>query len=489
MLSLATKENAYFFGFMGLFFLGQVAIWQRARPSDRPALYIGCAALSGLFWVAAALIVPGTSDSAAKLADALLMILAGSTVSSLVAARLIPSRHPKDSDILVGLRSLGRKDWILALAIMLVIYALLFTAFFSNPAGLVSGIWGSLSYWFGQQEVERGYQPWYYYGLLLVMYEFLPLLWGLAAGSYYLIRGPRQPESARPVVKDRASQAPDRPAPEPAPNMEPLFVAFLVFWTLASLFMYSWAGEKMPWMVVHQVLPLILLAAKFGGQLAPGLARREASLRSWLTGTTLVRIAATATFVLLAGVTLRTAWRAAYANADYATELLVYAHGGADVKPLMTEIAEISSQTAGGKQIVVAYDGEAAWPLEWYLREYPNRRFYGSQPTREALDAPLVLASDEIDGRVRPFLGRRYFRFQRREIWWPNQQYMELTWPRVRQILGSPGLRQKLWRILWQREYPRTPDDWYNVSYVDLYVRKDVATRAWVAAPADQLSP
>jgi hypothetical protein len=66
---------------------------------------------------------------------------------------------------------------------------------------------------------------------------------------------------------------------------------------------------------------------------------------------------------------------------------------------------------------------------------------------------------------------------------------MDLTWARVGQILGSPQRREVLWRILWQREYPRTPDQWYNVSYVYLYVRKDVAGQAWASAPTSRLSP
>jgi len=494
MLSLTTKENAYFFGFMGLFFLGQVAVWQRVRGSDRPALYLGGGALSGLLLVAAALVVPGADGGEAggalpKLANALLTVSGGVVAAGLVAGRLIPSRQSGGSDVVAALRSLGRKDWLLAMAIMLLIYALLFTAFFSSPAGLISGIWGSVSYWFSQQEVQRGYQPWYYYGLLLAMYEFLPLLLGSAGGVYYLIRGPRQPGAQTRNAQAGSGEDPDRRGPDLAPSMEPLFVAFLIFWTLASLFIYGWAGEKMPWMVVHQALPLILLGAKFGGQLARGLAGREGLSRLGLQARRPALLVAAVTLILLGGLTVRTAWQAAYANADYATELLVYAHGGADVKPLMAEVAEISRRTAGDKQIVVAYDQEAAWPLEWYLREYPNRRYYGSQPTREALDAPLVLASDEIDGRVRPFLGGRYFRFQRREIWWPNQQYMDLTWARVGQLLGSSQQRKALWRILWQREYPRTPEAWYNVSYVYLYVRKDLANQAWASAPAQRLSP
>jgi hypothetical protein len=92
---------------------------------------------------------------------------------------------------------------------------------------------------------------------------------------------------------------------------------------------------------------------------------------------------------------------------------------------------------------------------------------------------PVVLASDDIDAHVRPFLGERYDRFKRRGLWWPNQQYMGLTWQRVGDLLTSPEKRKILWNILYWRRYPRTPDDWYHVDDVYLYIRKDVAQQVW----------
>ena len=38
------------------------------------------------------------------------------------------------------------------------------------------------------------------------------------------------------------------------------FRLFLVWWFLGSIGLYSWAGEKMPWLSIHILLPLVLLA-------------------------------------------------------------------------------------------------------------------------------------------------------------------------------------------------------------------------------------
>ena len=116
-----------------------------------------------------------------------------------------------------------------------------------------------------QQEVERGGQPWYYYLLLLPMYEFLPLLFSMVATIYYLIRGVRP--RRQPVAvegDDQVSAQTEEPGKRAS---EARFVAFLIFWTLSTLFIYSWAGEKMPWLVVHPALPMIILTAKFVGDL------------------------------------------------------------------------------------------------------------------------------------------------------------------------------------------------------------------------------
>jgi DNA-binding beta-propeller fold protein YncE len=388
--------------------------------------------------------------------------------------------------------------------------------------------------------------------LLLPMYEFVPLLFGLIGMAYYLVRGApsalREEQAARLTGSDPPQETAldaeerdddwcrDEYGGDTHSRGEGLFLAFLILWTLSSLFIYSWAGEKMPWLVVHPALPLIVLAGKFSGDLLG----REDWGEIWQRGgavlalllpitlfglSTLIRLqpfqglslfklretgnwlaALLVTIVLLVLValqarrlggrrsfmvtlgttlaflsffTVRFAWMAAFIDYDYATELLVYAHGGADVKPTMDEIAEISRRTVGDKMIEVAYDNEVTWPLEWYMREYPNRKYYGETPTREAMSVPVILSSERNDVKVKPFIGDRYHQFKRRLVWWPNQQYMDLTWERIRDILLSPEKRKALWKILYYRQYPRTPDNWYHVHSFYLYVRKDVAQQLW----------
>ncbi len=80
--------------------------------------------------------------------------------------------------------------------IMLAFWAIqvvFFTTFFTNPVnGLATGIVGSLGYWLAQQEVQRGSQPWYYYGIVTLLYEFLPMLLSIG-GAVAVVRGLLKP--------------------------------------------------------------------------------------------------------------------------------------------------------------------------------------------------------------------------------------------------------------------------------------------------------
>ena len=76
---------------------------------------------------------------------------------------------------LIGLFWLGMR-WVAAAAIFWAIALLFYTTFFTNGQGIGTGIIGSLGYWIDQQEVMRGGQPWYYFYMLVPLYEFLPLV-------------------------------------------------------------------------------------------------------------------------------------------------------------------------------------------------------------------------------------------------------------------------------------------------------------------------
>lgn len=197
--------------------------------------------------------------------------------------------------------------WI-ALGILGGIYLVLYTTFFAYPRGALDGLYAGLAYWLGsQQEYARGDQPWYYYLIQLPLYEPLAVICGigmvaamitgvtrrvLAERRLKAAAAPVEPdpaegedaadladEASADAAADEAEQAPPPAAESQPPSFKPwqLFPLLLVFWFFSAVIIFSWAGEKMPWLVVHMSLPGNLLAAWVIGRLIRAAERPAAS--------------------------------------------------------------------------------------------------------------------------------------------------------------------------------------------------------------------
>jgi len=508
-LSFCTKENTFIIGivlgsFLGLFFLIQWLGDRQRTIKSIPAFELAL--------VMATLVLPLLAAFPVKFllrADPLDYSQAGIIRSGAPFLVLVAI------SAIIGLWW-DWKRWLISAGIFYGIYIVLYTTFFTNGQGFATGVLGSLGYWLAQQDVQRGSQPWFYYFILMPMYEFVPLLFSFMGLGYYV------------VIRRKRDERKDTPS---AP-----FVPFLVYWLIASLVLYSLAGERMPWLIVHPVLPMMVVAGHFVGQIferidwrrlwkdggpilallliltlfagsalvtaAPFQGRSLAQLSrtlQWLAalvvGAILVvgavrywrglgtkrslQVVFVAAFVLLCILTARFSAMASYINYDTAKEFIVYAHGTPDITLTMKEIEDISRRTVGDKQIKVAYDNESTWPFEWYLQDYPNTAYFGAQPSKQALDAPIVLVGPPNDTKVRPFLGDNYYWFKRRQIWWPMEEYKNWTLSKIMAILRDPAKRREWWNIFFYRKYPRSTDDWYYKDEFYFCVRKDVINQLW----------
>jgi sugar lactone lactonase YvrE len=200
-----------------------------------------------------------------------------------------------------------------------------------------------------------------------------------------------------------------------------------------------------------------------------------------------VRLLTVGLVALLFLLTVRTTFMLNYINYDMATEFLVYAHAGPDVKRALAEIDTISQRTVGDRNIVVAYDNESSWPLSWYMRQYPNAKFYGDTPTTDAMAAPVIIVAAENRAKVEPYVARDYVKRTYRLIWWPEMEYFNLSWERVWGAIADPAQRQRLFDIIAFRKY-RDPANlseyrdlaqWPYRKEFDMYVRRDLAPLIW----------
>lgn len=404
--------------------------------------------------------------------------------------------------VAVGLRWNARV-WVWCAVIFWGIFTVLFTTFFGNPEGFASGAVGGLKYWLEQQGVARGDQPWYYYLVLLPIYEFVPIIFALGGVVYFAIR-------------------------------RSLFTTFLIYWLFASMLLYGWAAEKMPWLLLHMALPMVLLAATTLGRLidSPALRRASARYAAYLgvllvlvcavlfallnrpqtpgglvpiqqqqltlqtlalavalaalvggviylerrLGTrTALAIAAVTLFVVLMPLSMHAAWQVTYVNSDVPVEMMVYTQTSPDVGLVMKEIERVGFRTGTGKDLKVAYDSSVSWPFEWYLRDYRYRNFYGDG--MPAQDAPVVLVGFEgdHDARVKPALGNNYIGQRYKLRWWFPEDYRGMTFQRIWQGITDPVVRNKVWRFFIYRE----PFSQLGSTDFMLYVRKDLVAGPW----------
>ncbi len=419
------------------------------------------------------------------------------------------------------------RRWLICAGIFFALFVPFYTTMFTNGQGFATGMVGQLGYWLSQHEVARGGQPWYYYLVLMPMYEFLPLLVGLAGMIVYALRGDRSnpPHPKLPGAVDKALHLP--------------VVLFLIYWTIVVFAAYSWAGEKMPWLTMHLAVPLHLLAgwtisrlvdtdwaairARRGlwlllfiplllytlvqliGSSPFGGTSMEALNRSmgWLAALVVVgiltgfvywigqdlrsrdmwRLSALSVLIILLALTVRFAWMATFINPDMATEFLVYAQGAPDTAIVANELEEMSRRLTGGLHMKVAYDDDTSWPFVWYLRNFDNAQFYGKQPAGP-FDAEVVLVGPPNEAGIIPLLGNRYYRRQYRLIWWPNQDwYMNITPRGMWESARDPVARKEFWDVVFYRRHRVSVTAWPFVHNFAMYVRRDVAQQLWDYGP------
>ncbi len=389
-----------------------------------------------------------------------------------------------DGSTEAAVRAAGHDGTGVAIALLLGvgIFATLFTTFFTNLQGLASGTIatnGTLLYWLGQQEVQRGDQPWFYFLLLMPQYEVLAVVLGLA-GSVLTVW-----QAGRGLL-----------ARTPAPPR--LFCRlFLTTW-LAMIFAgLSYAGEKMPWLVIHITLPAILLGATVVDDLARwwlarGDAKPHSAGRSWavpavagglvvaastwfllagrltygefgqtgagalgrivpdgarddwwllalpaLAAVVLlglswigagfartVRATLIAVVIVLAGYEVHAGWRLSYLEGDVPYDSLIYNTTSPDVTRMVNELGALSDEMTGGNGLNFWVDtgsNGVEWPLRWYFRDFPNLNTFNGSLSAPPDEADVVIVANGHLGATQSQLGA--FTAQEYVLRWHEPEY------------------------------------------------------------------
>jgi uncharacterized protein (TIGR03663 family) len=278
----------------------------------------------------------------------------------------------REAPTLRTLATVRREDWVWGVVAALAVYTIAFTTFFTNAKG-VYGLWTGLDYWLGQHSVRRGGEPDYFYAVVLFAEEWPMLLLG-AVGVVAAFRRPT------------------------------LLRLFLVWAFIVSLAVYSWAGEKFSWLVLHPLLPLILLAGI-------GLQAIWEHRGRWFG-----KLGVALTVIALA----YTAYASFLVNAEHGAdprEFLVSTQSATDVEHVRDEVMALAKKRPRLTVTIDEAEG-ATFPYAWYFRHLNVGYIDLSQPNAAAPNTDVLLLTQASRQRLAPTLtgydGRQY-RFR---VWW-----------------------------------------------------------------------
>ncbi len=212
-----------------------------------------------------------------------------------------------------------RLHFLMASTIFFAIYACLYSSFFSNLPGILDGISKMVGYWSGQQLHPRLPGPFYYYIPRLIFHEPVIFL-AFPAFLYYSVK------------KGRALDV------------------FLAFYTVSSFTVYSFAQEKVPWLLMHPLLPMTLLAGRYFQILMDKRRLNEGLLVGLL--------------ILLVAWSARESAYLCFVSRPVSPHLLKYmdtAEGPKDHALLLQNMDESKGQ--------MFVTGPATWVFAWYLRD------------------------------------------------------------------------------------------------------------------------
>lgn len=165
---------------------------------------------------------------------------------------------------------------------------------------------------------------------------------------------------------------------------------WFIFWLMTSYLFYGYAGEKVPWLALHIVLPLLLLAALLWSEWSRGCRDR----RRW-------------NFVaaLMAALLLWNGWQTfilCFANPTNPAEIAVYNHTHYEAKDMANKLVRWIDEGSVSEPSRTIVQGEASWPWTWYLRRYPSIQFAGNDFAVARTDE-VVVADPGIES-TRPTL-------------------------------------------------------------------------------------
>lgn len=315
---------------------------------------------------------------------------------------------------------------VVALLVFCLSYGIFQTSLLHNPQGFADGLFTRvLAYWWGQHSVERLSGPTIFHLRSMLLHE-LPVLivalvytcnalretawgrwslWALLAIFVVTVPSGWKMTDVMPAgvqgllgaLKIRVSADLFLYATAFVCGLlgsfrllqrEQWFAAFLNYWSFAALAIYSFAGEKTPWLTVHVLYPMALL----GGMAIAEWVTHWHLQGAWQWGRVprwrWQQWTAVAVGLLALAYQLRIGYFVNYVTAGEPQDLLSQVHNTKDVKYVVDWMNRTAMET-GDKQkgLPITISGDVVWAFYFYLIEYGYKNF--------------TLDTNNLDGRQR----------------------------------------------------------------------------------------
>lgn len=270
------------------------------------------------------------------------------------------------------------RDGLLAALISIGVMALFYSSFGAHPEILETGVIKAYTHWAAMHGQCRICGPWFFYILLFLLYEVPIFILALFAVIQFAdCHNPNLDWIARARnhihewrSHNTGNDLPDEKLSSQGPtvswNKRDLFFLFCILWFTVAMAAYAYIGEKVPWLIIHQLLPAILVSVYLMGEKK-----------------TVFALAGCAFLILM---TLHVSFTPGDIN-----EPIVQVQNSEDLRLVMKLIDTSDS-------VVIA--SENYWPLPWYYRGegWNKMHFYGKivdEATVYSVDPDVVITHDQ----------------------------------------------------------------------------------------------
>ena len=285
-----------------------------------------------------------------------------------------------------------RRDLATFTAVALGIIALFYSSLGQHPEILLDAAQRAIGHWTEMHEACRLCGPWYFYLLLFLIYE-LPILalavvgtvqylaahTGLRAGIDRILQRIRHEEPSTQSLLLRLGAGGGAHSGDTPKQAE--FFGFCIWWMVLTMAFYAVVNEKVPWLIIPQLLPAVFVAVY--------------RMSNWKT----VIAVASVMFLVLA------TWHTSFVPADV-NEPIVQVQNSEDLRGLFGQIDNSTK---------VAVASENYWPLPWYYRGEMAKKlsYYGKKVDEATIgsnDFDLVIAYDQSSYPYLPGYTKRTIR-------------------------------------------------------------------------------